>query len=60
MLLLEIRTTRINCAKRKKRDDSLIIREFEEGIIILENTIEGGEKVTKQFRKRECFESQEK
>ena len=41
MLLLEIRTTSINYAKRKKRDDSLIIQKLEEHIQILENTVDG-------------------
>ena len=41
MLLLEIRTTNINYAKRKKRWDSLIIQKLEEDIKILENTVDG-------------------
>ena len=40
MLLLEIKTTSINYAKRKKRDDSLIKQKLEEDIKILENTVD--------------------
>ena len=57
MLLLEIRTTGINYAKQKKRDDSLIIQKLEEDIKILENTVDGDDEL--ECKKKE-FETYKK
>ena len=56
MLLLEIRTTSINYAKRKKRDDSLIIQKLEEDIKkILENTVDGDDELECKKKELETY-----
>ena len=55
MLLLEIRTTSINYAKRKKRDDSLIIKKLEEDIQILENTVDGDDELECKKKELETY-----
>ena len=55
MFLLEIRTTSINYAKRKKRDDSLIIQKLEEDIKILENTVDGDDELECKKKELETY-----
>ena len=55
MLLLEIRTTSINYAKRKKREDSLIIQKLEEDIKILENTVDGDDELECKKKELEAY-----
>ena len=55
MLLLEIRTTSINYAKRKKRDDSLIIQKLEDDIKILQNTFDGDDDLECKKKELETY-----
>ena len=55
MLLLKIKTTSINYAKRKKRDESVIIQKFEENIKTLENTVVGDDELECKKKELETY-----